>query len=206
LIANNRLTEQCQIQSFDLPSVGSDASAIYNHNDFNNTAISVVLETVFDARIHLTEKILRPIACGHPFILAAGPGSLDLLRSYGFQTFTGYINESYDSITDNDERLSAIVQEMSRIQALPDQQRLALINSCRQISEYNRKLFFSEKFFNQVCNELIQNVCAAKRTTGDQLDFRLWLQERDWRQSTGSPTCQSVKDPYSEYILRQISQ
>lgn len=206
LISNRGLTEQCQIQSFDLPPVGPDASAVYNHNDFNNTAISVVLETVFDARIHLTEKILRPIACGHPFILAAGPGSLHALRNYGFRTFAGYINESYDEITDNNKRLAAIVQEMHRIQALSDQQRSSLIDSCRQIADYNRKHFFSKKFFDQVCDELVHNVSAAKNTTADQLDFTIWLQERDWRQHTGSPTCQSLKDPYAEYILRQISQ
>ena len=206
LIGDRGLTEQCQIQSFDLPPVGPDASAVYNHNDFNNTAISVVLETVFDARIHLTEKILRPIACGHPFILAAGPGSLHALRNYGFRTFAGYINESYDEITDNNKRLAAIVQEMHRIQALSDQQRSSLIDSCRQIADYNRKHFFSKKFFDQVCDELVHNVSAAKNTTADQLDFTIWLQERDWRQHTGSPTCQSLKDPYAEYILRQISQ
>jgi hypothetical protein len=47
-----------------------------------------VAETVFDTRIHLTEKTLRPIACGHPFILAAGPGSLKYLQTYGFRTFS----------------------------------------------------------------------------------------------------------------------
>jgi hypothetical protein len=46
----------------------------------------------------LTEKALRPIACGQPFILAATPGSLQYLRSYGFKTFSGYIDETYDTI------------------------------------------------------------------------------------------------------------
>ena len=52
----------------------STASADYCPDDFLDTRLSVVLETVFDGpTIHLTEKILRPIACGHPFILASGP-------------------------------------------------------------------------------------------------------------------------------------
>jgi hypothetical protein len=60
----------------------STASADYDYQDFINTQVSVVLETVFDeSRIHLTEKTLRPIACGHPFLLAAGPNSAQ--KSFG---------------------------------------------------------------------------------------------------------------------------
>jgi hypothetical protein len=205
LISSNKLVDHCQIQSFDQQPVGPDASAVYNHNDFNNTAISVVLETVFDERIHLTEKILRPIACGHPFILAAGAGSLSVLRSYGFHTFVGYINEDYDDIEDSKGRLNAIVQEMKRIQNMPPQQRQTLINTCRQIAEYNRKLFFSQKFFDLVSNELISNVGIARSLSGDQLNFGLWQQERSWRQNIGSATCQSGSDPYADYILQQIN-
>ena len=205
LINQFKLTDHCQTTSFDQRPVGSDASAVYNHNDFNNTAISVVLETVFDERIHLTEKTLRPIACGHPFILAAGAGSLRVLRSYGFHTFSGHINEHYDEISNSQDRLIAIVQEMQRIQTLPEQQRQELIEACREIAEYNRKLFFSTEFFDQVSNELIHNVITARLVTGDQLDFTLWKQERQWRQNTGSVTCQSGSDPYADYILREIN-
>jgi hypothetical protein len=54
----------------------SNRSADFEIQDYENTDIEVVLETLFDdTRWHLTEKILRPIACGQPFILAAAPGS-----------------------------------------------------------------------------------------------------------------------------------
>lgn len=201
-VKENKL--QVQLGSFDQQPVGSDASAVYNVEDFNHTAISVILETVFDQRIHLTEKILRPIACGHPFILAAGPGALRLLRSYGFHTFDGYINESYDTITDCDERLAAIVQEMHRIQTLPDYMQQSLVEACRDIAEYNRKHFFSNRFFEQICSELQRNVNTARLITKDELDCKIWLQERQWRQTTGSATCQSITDPYADYILKNI--
>ena len=62
----------------------SDSSADYNYEDYQKIAIDVVLETLFDdERLHLTEKILRPIACGKPFILVSTPGSLQYLRDYG---------------------------------------------------------------------------------------------------------------------------
>jgi hypothetical protein len=94
----------------------SAASADYDPNDFINSEISVILETVFDdRRIHLTEKTLKPIACGHPFILAAGPGALEYIRSYGFKTFAPYIDESYDQETDSLKRLEKIEQSNFRL-------------------------------------------------------------------------------------------
>jgi hypothetical protein len=166
-----QLDIQCQFQSFDSNPVGADASAIYNSQDFNHTAISVVLETVFDQRIHLTEKILRAIACGHPFILAAGPGSLQLLRSYGFHTFHGYINEDYDTIIDPALRLQAIVKEMNRIANLSQTKQTELIEALRSIAAYNRQRFFSDEFFQQVVDQLEDNVNSAFAQHQGQLNF-----------------------------------
>jgi hypothetical protein len=188
-----QLDNQCQFQSFDSNPVGSDASAIYNTEDFNHTAISVVLETVFDQRIHLTEKILRAIACGHPFILAAGPGSLQLLRSYGFHTFHGYINEDYDTITDPALRLQAIVKEMNRIANLSQTKQIELIEILRSIAAYNQQRFFSDEFFQQVVDQLKKNVNAAFAQHRGQLDFSVWWQQRRWRkQQLGAAWKQTI--------------
>jgi hypothetical protein len=176
-----QLDNQCQFQSFDGNPVGADASAIYNPEDFNHTAISVVLETVFDQRIHLTEKVLRAIACGHPFILAAGPGSLQLLRSYGFHTFHDYINEDYDTITDPALRLQAIVKEMNRIANLSQTKQTELIEILRSMAAYNQKRFFSDEFFQQVVDQLERNVNTAFAQHQGQLDFSVWWQQRRWR-------------------------
>jgi hypothetical protein len=176
-----QLDNQCQFQSFDSNPIGADASAIYNPEDFNHTAISVVLETVFDQRIHLTEKVLRAIACGHPFILAAGPGSLQLLRSYGFHTFHDYINENYDTITDPVLRLRAIVKEMNRIANLSQTKQAELIEILRSIAAYNQKRFFSDEFFQQVVDQLERNVNTAFAQHQGQLDFSVWWQQRRWR-------------------------
>jgi hypothetical protein len=180
-IEKNNLDDNCQIGSFLDYNITSDSSAIYDAIDHNQTAISVVLETVFDARIHLTEKTLRPLACGHPFILAAGPGSLALLKKYGFQTFSPYINETYDTVQDNDLRLQLIVDEMKRIQLLPDSERTELITKCNQIAEINKAHYFSNDFFNQIVKELQDNVAAAFDQHQGQLNLSLWWEERKQR-------------------------
>jgi hypothetical protein len=127
-----------------LNTADSNASADYVAQDYQQVAIEVVLETLFDdRRNHLTEKALRPIACGRPFILAATVGSLEYLQSYGFQTFSGLIDESYDSITDPLLRLQAITAEMHRISSLPADQKQQLFEKLYEIADYNKKLFFS---------------------------------------------------------------
>jgi hypothetical protein len=139
-------------------TVSSSASADYDVTDMTSTAISVVLETVVDdSKIHLTEKILRPIACGHPFLLAAGPGALSYLRSYGFQTFDSVFDESYDREPDTVKRLELIVSTMQQIQLLDDQD----WKKIQQIADYNKQHFFSKTFINQVKEELTCNLNQA---------------------------------------------
>jgi hypothetical protein len=140
----------------------SDASADYNNCDYQNSLIEVVLETLFDdTRNHLTEKSLRPIACGQPFILTSTPGSLQYLRSYGFRTFDGYIDETYDTIQDPVERLNAIIQEMQRINQFSVNQKQQLISEIKSIVEYNQKLFFSQEFHSRIVDEFEQNLNNA---------------------------------------------
>jgi hypothetical protein len=166
------IKNQCQFQSFNDVPAGPESSAVYCPDDFNHTEISVVLETVcWDPRIHLTEKILRPIACGHPFILAAGPGSLALLRNYGFETFSPWINESYDTETDHEKRLHSIAQELKRISALSAQDKNDLVENCRLIAQRNKDRFFSAGFFSQITEELYHNVMTAYQQTKNQFDF-----------------------------------
>jgi len=137
----------------------SNESARYNHDDFNSTAISVVLETIFDdSRIHLTEKTLRPIACGHPFVLAAGPHSLEYLRSYGFKTFAPWIDESYDQETDSLLRLEKIINCMNKINLLGATEFDQFLIEIRHIADFNKKHFFSNAFQQQVIEELKTNL------------------------------------------------
>lgn len=149
----------------------STASADYEPGDFTNSEISIILETVFDgSRIHLTEKTLRPIACEHPFILAAGPGSLEYIRSYGFKTFAPWIDESYDLETDSVKRLEKIILAMKKIQNLQGEELLTFSQNVKKIAEFNKKHFFSDEFFNAVESELKDNLMQAcklvKKTQG----------------------------------------
>lgn len=137
------------------------ASADYCAEDYASAGIEVVLETLFDdSRLHLTEKSLRPIACGKPFMLMATAGSLAYLRQYGFETFQDLIDERYDTIQDPRQRLLAVIAEMSRIAALPVAEKVQLFQRLHEIAERNRKHFFT-KLFALVETEYVKNMQTA---------------------------------------------
>ena len=157
---NMQITSQVLEQYFFKNNSTPIASADYNACDYQSTAIEVVLETLFDDdRLHLTEKSLRPIACGQPFILAATAGSLGYLRSYGFKTFDTVFDESYDTISDPVERLDAIVNLMNNIKNSPN--RLEMYQQLQAIADFNQQRFFSAQFHQQVVEEFKQNFSNA---------------------------------------------
>lgn len=197
------LSDHCQIGSLEAKDTGSDASAIYQSDDFISTNISIVLETLFDdPRVYLTEKILRPIACGHPFILAAGPDSLGFLRSYGFETFSPWINESYDTETNHAQRLEMIAEEMRRICFLPDTDKKRLLESCRQIAHRNKARFFSDGFLNHVIDELRTNVENAYEQVKDRYSADFQWNTRKWRKKQGIDTRTESRQVVVPFIRR----
>ncbi len=180
-------------QYFEPNQASSVASADYCVADYVNTGIEVVLETLFDdTKWHLTEKILRPIACGHPFILASTPGSLQYLRRYGFKTFNPLIDESYDAITDPADRLQAIVRTMQQVANLPTLEKQQLYASLQLIADYNQQRFFSAEFVDQVVNEFKTNFAQAvsvmqAHMTGGIFRFHLKLAQRPNVRPPASP-------------------
>ena len=156
------LTRDDLCKTFLPTSVDATASADYSNSDYQNCAIEVVLETVFDdAKWHLTEKSLRPIACGVPFILASTAGSLQYLRHYGFKTFHDYFDESYDTIQDPVQRLECIVNLMKQLSKLTPIQKQQLYSKLQPICDFNRQRFFSNEFYTQVIEEFTTNFTQA---------------------------------------------
>jgi hypothetical protein len=161
---------------FPTSDAHSNYSADFEIEDYESTDIEVVLETLFDdGRLHLTEKSLRPIACGQPFILAATHGSLKYLRSYGFKTFGDIWDESYDLVEDPAERLIQIAELMKYISNwLPDQREHNMAQA-RAIAEYNRQHFFSQEFFNLIVNELKTNFKLAFDELQSSNNYTQWV-------------------------------
>lgn len=166
----------------EIPSHKSTSckSAEYDIAHYNSCAIDVVLETLYDdERWHLTEKILRPIACGKPFMLAGPAGSLQYLRSYGFKTFDGIIDEHYDTISNPLARLESITDAMRKISDKSPEEKQQTWAAMRDICEFNRAHFFSQAFADQVVGELRENLLQCRQLIQSKHQLgRNWLLER----------------------------
>ena len=148
-----------------------------------------MLETLFDdQRWQLTEKSLRPIACGRPFILAATAGSLQYIKSYGFQTFAPYIDESYDTIQDPLLRLAAITNEMKRISQLSTDDKRSLWNAIYCVAKNNQDLFFSDHWQSSIFNEFVTNINQGVAIMEKHKTGSYWKQmQQRWQARIISP-------------------
>lgn len=133
---------------------------------------NVVSETVFyHNKLHLTEKTFKPIVARRPFILVAAPGNLDYLKSYGFKTFNYWIDESYDTIQDPDQRIQAITQELKKLCTLTSTELQRMYQEMQDVLDYNFNHFYGN-FREIIVNELVDNF---KNCTKHFDDFPLEL-------------------------------
>lgn len=136
--------------------VGS-MSAKVNIDQLTSALFHVVTETIyFQDKLHLTEKIFKPIVARRPFFLVAAPGNLAYLKSYGFQTFDQWIDESYDQEPDHYIRIEKIVEELKRLCALSPDELKKMHKEMQSILDYNFNHFYTN-FKYQIVDELVDN-------------------------------------------------
>ncbi len=82
---------------------------------YNNSLFELVPETEYKQLYLITEKIIKPIATMTPFLILSTMGYLDFLRSIGFKTFDGIIDESYDLEHRVEDRSRMILNELENI-------------------------------------------------------------------------------------------
>jgi hypothetical protein len=81
-----------------------------NYNWFDDTYYSLIFESYYShlKPMFLTEKIYKPLAFYHPFMVIGTPGILTELEDLGFQTFENLFDQSYDTVPDIDDKLKII--------------------------------------------------------------------------------------------------
>lgn len=121
---------------------------INNITHFNESYFSLVTETKFlrdlpgvhDTQLDcylFSEKTYKPILAKHPFILMSRPKSLAVLRQSEYKTFHPYIDESYDNIVDDEDRLLAIVDEVERLSKFSGAEWMSWQENVKSIVEHN---------------------------------------------------------------------
>jgi hypothetical protein len=91
-----------------------------NEDLFLQSYISIVTETSFYIdNDFISEKIWKPLYQFHPLIVVGRPHLLKYLKEIGFKTFDWLIDETYDTIEDNDLRMELIVKEIKKLNDIP---------------------------------------------------------------------------------------
>jgi len=106
------------------------------------------------------EKIFTPILFKKPFLLLGPINGLEILKSYGFKTFSEYIDESYDTQVDSDKRMDMVLDELER---LSNTDMIELTKNIKPILDYNYNLLldmnknkkdYLKEYFTEKINDL----------------------------------------------------
>lgn len=150
------LPPEYEVEQFHAGQKGQYQHAFIKHELFDNTwgdvyiraepyidtYFSLVSETVFDYPYSLrSEKIYKPIAMGHPFVAVANCGFYRDLHHAGFQTFGHLIDESFDSIDNNQDRLDRITQVVQDLCASDLEEFLV---ASQAVTKYNQQHLAAE--------------------------------------------------------------
>lgn len=106
---------------------------------FYRSVSSLVTETEFSngSMKRITEKSIKAYCMGHPTIIFGNPGSLNIIRSFGFQTFAPIIDETYDSIESTRDRFSELINSiLSFHQKIKDNNK-SVPQEIREVCKYN---------------------------------------------------------------------
>jgi hypothetical protein len=134
---------------------GEWGDATVHGHAYRDTYFSLVTETVFSYPYSFrTEKIWKPVAIGHPWIAVANCGFYRDMHKMGFKTFNHVIDESFDTIENNQDRIERIAQV---VEDLCQQDLASFYQACQEVCKYNQELYaeyrhrvtreFPEQFF-----------------------------------------------------------
>ena len=126
-----------------------------NFEEAADSLVYVPTETVyFGRRTHITEKTMKAIALEMPFVLVAPAGSLSYLREYGFQTFDGIFDESYDEEMDDIVRIEKVTKLLKELDNLSVTERQQIHRACLPRVEHNYNHFYRGGFADILWTEL----------------------------------------------------
>lgn len=142
--------------NFDKNRINPADLRVEDFHLFHDSYFSVIPETNYyhDSQVttdrsipqyaFFSEKTYKPIVLLQPFILLGMKHSLARLRDRGFKTFHPYIDESYDTIIDDDLRMDYIVNEVARLSNQSENEWLTWQENIKPIVEHNLVILRSQ--------------------------------------------------------------
>lgn len=108
---------------------------------YDDYFIEIIGETDILTTNWITEKTVKNLYIGKPFIVMGGTGILAKIKNFGFQTFSPWIDESYDNIANTYQRLEAIKKEIDRIADKTPAEIQEIYHNLLPIFRHNRNIY-----------------------------------------------------------------
>lgn len=128
---------------------------------YTDTRFSIVVESDTTNNIphgsddiNVTEKTLKPCAFKHPSIVWGHAGTLAWQKRQGFETFDHCIDESYDTVDDEDLRFEKVVEQIELCIA---DKTIFTDPLTQQKLEHNYNHFYNEELVMKLMHEQIIN-------------------------------------------------
>jgi len=104
----------------DIASDDIGYQRFFNPEWYDNTYFSTVVETWQEGKCDLiSEKIFKPLAYYHPFVVIGQLHTLTRLRQLGFETYENLFDESYDEIAYFDQRFDTVIKNIDNFNTQP---------------------------------------------------------------------------------------
>jgi hypothetical protein len=112
-----------------------------DRKQYNSYFLEVVAETDILSTDWITEKTIKNLYIGKPFIVMGAVGTLRKLHNFGFKTFSPWIDESYDLIENIHLRLETIKREIDRLASKTPAELQEMHQQLLPTFIYNRKAY-----------------------------------------------------------------
>jgi len=155
------------------PEIDNPAANEWGNIDkYYSSYLYIVTETFFENiaqgedTLFLSEKIFKPIIFFQPFVAFARPGTLKLMQSLGYQTFDKFIDESYDNVIDDKDRLHKTVESVKKFINLPKDRLHKMMLEMKPIFKHNYNILKSRsevEIFDKLKTDLYNCLYAAPR-------------------------------------------
>lgn len=124
--------------------------------------ISVIAETISNNDcFFVTEKTAKPLMAGRPFIILSGMHTLKHLRSLGFKTFSSVIDESYDDIPDQEQRIKAAFESFTKLYTQDPSQMYAKL---MPILKHNQSIMYDKSKLCHRARNFLDNLYTRYAT------------------------------------------
>jgi|LakMenEpi03Aug12_release.lakeMendotaPanAssembly.Ray.scaffolds.fasta_scaffold426531_1 hypothetical protein len=119
---------------------------------YRNTAYSIVAETNYNnAYTFFTEKTAKPLIGKRLFVVFSGCKFLHNLRKLGFKTFDTVIDESYDTIEDQNDRFTQAFEQVKKLCEM-DQEKI--LQDIKPIVEHNFEIIMRTDWKDKVFKDI----------------------------------------------------